>query len=173
MERDCSGILEPGIHAVQSNLDVGVLVALWAAPRCASRGGSTGKAASGYPRRYGTADIAPLLVRSEVNLEQALSAFRLTLVVNISIPLGLVVLINQLAPGAIANLFVETPAVAVLGPLAVMLALLITAMWYAYAGALAARDLNHLLRLRLADTDTGVPRGLTGAAEIDPTIDGL
>lgn len=121
----------------------------------------------------GHADIAPLLVRSEVNLEQALSAFRLTLVVNISIPLGLVVLINQLAPGAIANLFVETPAVAVLGPLAVMLALLITAMWYAYAGALAARDLNHLLRLRLADTDTGLPRGLTGAAEIDPTIDGL
>ncbi len=120
----------------------------------------------------GPADIERLLVRSEVNLEQAISAFRLTLVANISIPVGLVVLINQLAPGAIGNLIAQTPALAILLPLSLTLALLITVMWYAYAGALAARDLNHLLRLRLADTGTGVPRRLAGAAEIDPTIDG-
>lgn len=121
----------------------------------------------------GNAEIASLLVRSEVNLEQALSAFRLTLVVNISIPLGLMVLINQLAPGAIGNLLAETPVEAILVPLFLALGLLITSMWYAYAGALAARDLNHLLRLRLADAETGMARGLAGPAEIDPTVDGL
>jgi hypothetical protein len=92
-----------------------------------------------------------LLVYSEVNHDQALSALRLTLVANISIPVGMLVLFNQFLPGSIQAFVATLPAGAVVLPVAIALTILVSVLWFAYAGVDAARDLNHLLRLCVAD----------------------
>lgn len=107
-----------------------------------------------------------LLVQSEINQEQAASALRLTLVANISFPVGFLVLFNQFQPGSIQTFIESMPALAIILPLATALFLLVGVLWFAYAGVDAARDLNHLLRLSLAET----PR-TTG--EDDETPDAL
>lgn len=96
-------------------------------------------------------EIAPLIVRSEINLEQALSGLRLTLVSNISVPAGAMVLFNQLAPQSLAEMLAALPLSVILMPIGLVLVLLVGVIWYAYAGVAAARDLNHLLRLQYAD----------------------
>lgn len=89
-----------------------------------------------------------LLVYSEVNHDQALSALRLTLVANISIPVGMLVLFNQFLPGSIQTFVATQPTI--LLPVMIALAIVVSILWFAYAGVDAARDLNHLLRLSLA-----------------------
>lgn len=98
------------------------------------------------------ARMRQLLAYSEVNLDQAVAALRLTLIVNISVPVGFLVLFNQFLPGRIQDFIGTMPSMAVLVPLALMLSVLVGILWFAYAGVDAARDLNHLLRLRLAET---------------------
>ena len=107
-----------------------------------------------------------LLVMSEVNQEQAVAALRLTLVANISIPVGFLVLFNQFQPGSIQKLIESTSALAIIVPLVMVLTLLVGVLWFAYAGVDASRDLNHLLRLNLADT-------LRPAGEDDEAPDAL
>ena len=109
--------------------------------------------------------LGRLVVRSLLNQDQALSALRLTLVANISVPLGALVLINQFLPGSIGDLIRSLPPVAVLVPLLMMVSLLVGVIWFAYAGVAAARDLNHLLRLHLADATGGA-----GGSEDDGDI---
>lgn len=103
----------------------------------------------------GRAQLCRLLVRSAINQDQAMSALRLTLVANISVPVSGLVLTNQFFPGSVEELLMSLPSVAVLVPLVAMLSILIGILWFAYAGVAAARDLNHLLRLRLAEIDSG------------------
>ncbi|MFN7164407.1 MAG: hypothetical protein ACK4P2_06260 [Hyphomonas sp.] len=98
-----------------------------------------------------------LLVRSEINHDQAMSALRLTLVVNISVPVGALVLMNQFLPGSVETFLRDLPPLAVIAPLAMMLLLLIGVIWFAYAGVFAARDLNHLLRISHADAASTAP----------------
>jgi hypothetical protein len=100
-------------------------------------------------------EIGRLVVRSAINQDQAASALRLTLVANISAPVGALVLINQFLPGSVGDLIRSLPPEVVLVPLFMMIALLIGVIWFAYAGVAAARDLNHLLRLHLADKTGG------------------
>lgn len=109
--------------------------------------------------------LGRLVVRSVLNQDQALSALRLTLVANISVPLGALVLINQFLPGSVGDLIRSLPPVAVLVPLLMMVSLLVGVIWFAYAGVAAARDLNHLLRLHLADATGGA-----GGSEDDGDI---
>lgn len=112
------------------------------------------------------AQLQRLLVMSEINHEQAVSALRLTLVANISFPVGFLVLFNQFQPGSIQAMIESMPALAIILPLVMALSLLMGVLWFAYAGVDASRDLNHLLRLSLADT----PRP---AGEDDETPDTL
>lgn len=118
--------------------------------------------ASKHARRLGRAvegagrgQLSRLLVRALINSEQAMSAFRLTLVVNISGPVGALVLINQFLPGSVEALVRSVPPIAVYVPLAVAGSMLIGIICYAYAGTVAARDLTHLLRLRVAASGAG------------------
>lgn len=106
-----------------------------------------------------------LLVYSEVNQEQATSALRLTLIANISIPVGLLVLFNQVLPGSIQAFVATLPEIAIVAPLVAVISLLVGVLWFAYAGVDAARDLNHLLRLKLADA--GRPAGGEGDEPVD------
>lgn len=95
--------------------------------------------------------LRTLLVYSEVNHDQALSALRLTLIANISIPVGFLVLFNQFLPGSIQAFVDSLPLAAILLPLGLALSILVGVLWFAYAGVNAARDLNHLLRLSAAE----------------------
>jgi hypothetical protein len=96
-----------------------------------------------------------LIVRSAINHEQATSALRLTLVANISGPIGALVLLNQFLPGSVQDFLLSLPPTFVIIPLFLGICTLISIIWFVYAGVSAARDLNHLLRLRLADLDDG------------------
>lgn len=99
--------------------------------------------------------LGRLAVRSAINQEQAASALRLTLVANISVPVGALVLLNQFLPGSVEEMIRSAPAIFVFGVLMSMLAVLLFVIWFSYAGVAAARDLNHLLRLHLADAADG------------------
>lgn len=107
--------------------------------------------------------IRQLLVYSEINHDQALSALRLTLVANISVPVGLLVLFNQFLPGSIQAFIGAMPTAVILIPLFSAVSLLVGVLWFAYAGVDAARDLNHLLRLNLAGSECATA-GEGGAA---------
>ena len=85
-----------------------------------------------------------------VNLEQATSAMRLNVIGNISIPVGFLVLVNQLLPNRLGLFISEIGAEALLFICSVVLALLVVTMWYAYAGVLQARDLYHLTLIETA-----------------------
>lgn len=106
--------------------------------------------------------LGRLVVRSAINLDQAASALRLTLVANISVPVGALVLLNQFLPGSVEEMIRSAPSIFVFGVLMAMLAVLLFVIWFSYAGVAAARDLNHLLRLHLADAT-----GEAGAAQDD------
>jgi hypothetical protein len=100
----------------------------------------------------GRAQLGRLVLLGDVNHDQAMSALRLTLVANISGPIGALVLVNQFLPGSIEAFLTSLPPLAVFLPLAVMLSMLIGVIWFAYAGVAASRDLNHLLRIRYGAT---------------------
>ncbi|MEX1251946.1 MAG: hypothetical protein WEA77_12215 [Hyphomonas sp.] len=91
-------------------------------------------------------------------------ALRLTLVANISVPVSALVLTNQFSPGSAQEVLISLPPVAVLAAPVAMLSILIGIPWIACAGGAAARDLSHLLRLRLAEIEPG-DGGLDGAAD--------
>jgi hypothetical protein len=99
--------------------------------------------------------LGRLVVRSAINQDQAASALRLTLVANISVPVGALVLLNQFLPGSVEEMILDLPLLVVFGTLMTMILILIGVIWFAYAGVAAARDLNHLLRLHLADKTGG------------------
>jgi len=99
--------------------------------------------------------LSRLIVRSAINHEQAMSALRLTLVANISGPVGALVLLNQFLPGSVQDFVVSLPPPVVILPLFLGIVTLFSVIWFSYAGVTAARDLHHLLRLRLAEMGDG------------------
>lgn len=103
------------------------------------------------------AQLGRLVVLSEINHDQAMSALRLTLVANISGPIGALVLVNQFLPGSVEDFLRSLPPLALFLPLSVILSMLIGVIWFAYAGVAAARDLNHLLRISYAAAGGSVP----------------
>lgn len=110
-------------------------------------------------------EVAPLIVRSEINLDQAVSALRMTMVANISVPVGGIILANQLASQRIQDLIETTPVMALTTSIGAVLILMLGLIWYAYAGVAAARDLNHLLRLKYADSRSNAPYPDDGIGE--------
>ena len=80
-----------------------------------------------------------------VNVEQASAALRLTLIANISLPVGSVLLFNQLFPGTVTTLIESSSPSSVILALSMMAALMLAALWYSYSGVRQARDLLHLI----------------------------
>jgi hypothetical protein len=105
------------------------------------------------------AQISRLAVRSAINQDQAEAALRLTLVANISAPVGGLVLLNQFLPGSVVDTFLDLSPLVVLMPLLMVVSILLAIIWYAYAGVAAARDLNHLLRIAQAEASDVIPEG--------------
>jgi hypothetical protein len=87
------------------------------------------------------------LQRTEINLERAAAALRLNLVVNISVPIGALVIVNQLFPTSVSNFVAEYGMDAVIATAAGVLFLLLFSIWYSYCCVTQARDLAHLTRL--------------------------
>ncbi len=87
---------------------------------------------------------------AQVNLEQAQAAVRLSLVANITIPVGFLVLVNQFFPGSVRSLVAYVGADAMLLGLLSAGSLLFFAIWYCYAGVFQARNLEHLTMIAAA-----------------------
>ncbi|MEO1151273.1 MAG: hypothetical protein AAFW83_09830 [Pseudomonadota bacterium] len=94
--------------------------------------------------------LAMLQERSAINLKMASDALRLYVVINVSIPVALFVLVNQLAPTFFARLFGTIEPISILFIAISFIATLMITTWYAYAGVHQARDLNYLLVNELA-----------------------
>ena len=110
-------------------------------------------------------DLRRLSGMARINLEQAQAASRITIFLNVTILVAALVLSNQLAPGWLRLLWetgdaglrvtIATGAVALMGVWAGVSA-------YSWGGVAAARDLKHLLEIRLdamastlSETDPG------------------
>lgn len=91
---------------------------------------------------------------ADVNLERAAAAMRLNLVVNISAPIGALVIVNQLFPQLIPYFVDEYGMDAIIAGALGALSLLLLSIWYCYAGVSQARDLKHLSDLYRADRDS-------------------
>lgn len=90
------------------------------------------------------------MARGLVNLEQARAGFRISLIGNITVPVGALVVLNELAPGWFADtLLTGTPneVLTIATAWSVAAALIPGGLWWAYGGLSAARDLHHLLYL--------------------------
>ena len=97
-------------------------------------------------------DLRVFHTQAAIGLEQATAAARTCLIVNVSAPIGFLVLLNSLLPGSLEETyfsggslsigFLVGTAIAAVGvPLVV---------WYAFAGVQQARDLYHLATLEMA-----------------------
>ena len=113
------------------------------------------------------ADLNLLLTKAIVNQEQAVAALRLTLIANVTIPLGGLLAFSQVLPEVAedARLFLSDGGAlsAALGGTVVGLVLL--ALWYVYAGVAQARDLLHILKIEMAR------RGEAGDMAMDEDFD--
>lgn len=87
------------------------------------------------------------LERAEINLDRAAAAMRLNLIVNISAPVGALVIVNQLFPQAVATFVAEYGMESIVVGSACVLFLLLLSIWYSYCCVTQARDLAHLTRL--------------------------
>jgi hypothetical protein len=87
---------------------------------------------------------------ARVNLEEARSGLRMTLVANVSVPLGFLLIINGTNPGWYAALASALPLPAILGALFVGLSMLLCIVLYSIAGVTAAQSLAHLMHLHLS-----------------------
>ena len=96
------------------------------------------------------AALRQFLQRTEINRERAAAAMRLNLVVNISAPIGALVIANQLFPEFVPNLVTQFGMDTAIAGSAAVLFLLLFSMWYCYSGVMQARDLAHLTRLYIA-----------------------
>ena len=113
-------------------------------------------------------DLRVFHARAAINQEQAVAATRLTVLANVSVPLALVLLVGELAPGIWDWVFRnEEPSIVVMSLAGLIggLTAVGAVIWYAYAGVHQARDLYHLATLEMAR------RGLAptiGGGEQDP-----
>lgn len=87
---------------------------------------------------------------ARINLEQAEAAMRLSLIANITIPVGFLVILNQFFPGTVQELFDYAGVEAMLGGIAAAAVVLLLLIWYSYAGVFQARDISHLAAIAAA-----------------------
>ena len=92
---------------------------------------------------------------ARINLEQAEAAMRLSLIANITIPVGFLVILNQFFPGTVQELFDYTGVEAMLGGIAAAAVVLLMLIWYSYAGVFQARDISHLAAIAAGKRGAG------------------
>jgi len=127
-------------------------------------GGPDGKRFFELTKSLDTRDLCYLLVRAEINYEQAQAAARISIILNVTVIIGFIVLINQVFPGRIGSLFVELTLSEILfwlNMLIIILSVMIAVSSYVYGGAAMARDLKNLLELALARRDFKSTRNAT------------
>ena len=98
------------------------------------------------------ADLRVFHAQAAIGLEQATAAARTCLLVNVSVPIGFLVLLNSLLPGSLEETYFSDAALAVgfLSGAAALAASISLVVWYAFAGVQQARDLCHLATLEMA-----------------------
>lgn len=98
------------------------------------------------------ADLRVFQTRAAISHEQAVAGARMTLILNVSGPIGFVVLLTNLLPGGAEAAFAGEPEILVgfLVGAVVAAAILLFLVWYAFAGVHQARDLYHLATLEMA-----------------------
>lgn len=118
-------------------------------------------------------DVKRLAVRADVNSDLAKGALKTGVIVNISGPLGAIIIMNQLAPGMIYGLYQEMDLNFRILWLA-SLALMFPPVIYASAGVAAARELRHLIHLNLSKRDpVDIDRLTSPSDEDQPSVPGL
>ena len=127
-------------------------------------------------------ELGLLMTKAAISHEQAASALRLTLVANVSIPLGGLIALSQLMPDTAEMVrdFLAEGGVSLEILLLSVAILVLIALWYSYAGVAQSRDLLHLLRIEMArrgeaddtaqDLDFDMP---IGAADEVPGANGI
>ena len=115
----------------------------------------------------GRGDLKRLHDMARINLEQAQAASRVTIFLNVTVVLGALVLLNQLAPGMISELWREGDdalRTTIVTGFVILATVWITVSAYSWGGVAAARDLKHLLEVRLAGTLPGLADADEGEA---------
>lgn len=118
--------------------------------------GSKG-AAQLMPKLEALSDRELVIFRTyaRINLEQAEAAMRLSLIANITIPVGFLVILNQFFPGTVQELFAYAGVDAMLFGIGLAAAALLMLIWYSYAGVFQARDISHLAAIAAARRGAG------------------
>ncbi|MEO1034086.1 MAG: hypothetical protein AAFX44_00875 [Pseudomonadota bacterium] len=95
------------------------------------------------------ASLADLAIRARINREMASSAFRQMVVVNITIPVAVVALVNELSDGALLRLGLDLFGGQTRLAIAIMMVIVMMAsfVFYAYTLASNARELHMLIQL--------------------------
>lgn len=98
------------------------------------------------------ADLRVFHARSVINHEQAVAGTRFTLIANVSVPVGLILLLNALFPRQVEALLTggDLGAFIALAALVIGPILLFFEAWYCYSGVQQARDLSHVATLAMA-----------------------
>ena len=92
---------------------------------------------------------------ARINLEQAEAAMRLSLIANITIPVGFLVILNQFFPGTVQKVFEYSGPEAMLAGFGLVAVILLMLIWYSYAGVFQARDISHLAAVAAAKRGAG------------------
>lgn len=103
------------------------------------------------------ARVKALRTFAAINHEQAVAAFRLTLIVNVSVPVLILTLLNQAFPGLLGRLYTASRQAGELSfwiqlnVLLTALALLLLILIYSISCLNQARDIRHLIDLFAAE----------------------
>lgn len=120
--------------------------------------------------RLDDAEMRQFRTRAEVNLDQAVAAMRLSLVVNMSAPVGFILVLNQVLPGRLAETLLGLGPLVFLGSITIFIVTLVIFLWYCYAGVAQARDVRHLCLLEGARRGAAEHTG-SSTEEIYPETD--
>ncbi|MEM8772890.1 MAG: hypothetical protein AAGD92_14680 [Pseudomonadota bacterium] len=129
------------------------------------RGKQRAKAASRILGALTSAELREFQTLAFVNFEQASASLRVNIVTSISIPVGLLVIFNQVFPGELAALFEGPTSFPAWAPIIAALLWLLLNMCFGYAGVHQARDLYHLTLIEAAQ------RGVEKSDHIETKFD--
>ncbi len=116
------------------------------------------------------AEMRQFRARAEVNHDQAIGAIRLSLVVNLSAPVGSILVANQIFPGRLSDAAQALEPLVLFGAIAFFVVTLVLFIWYCYAGVAQARDVRHLCMLEGARRGAAEHRD-SAAEEFYPETD--